>query len=75
MTELKEGDAIDFICDYYGYDGTYLDTYLLGETATWSEDWQINNVPVNPDSEGTVRVTWRFTDIYQQHYWTAPLEF
>ena len=72
MTELAEGDAIDFVCDYYSYDGEYLDSYLLGETETWSEDWAINNVPVG---NGTARVTWRFTDIYQQHYWTAPLEF
>ncbi|MBR1659397.1 MAG: peptidase C11, partial [Oscillospiraceae bacterium] len=71
VAELAEGDAIDFVCDYYGYDGTYLDSYLLGETETWSSDWQINNIPVG----GTLRVTWRFTDIYQQHYWTLPITF
>ena len=71
LTELSEGDQIDFVCDYYSYDGQYLDSYLLGETETWTGDWQINNVPVG---EGRTQVTWRFTDIYNQHYWTEPIE-
>ncbi|MBR1497632.1 MAG: peptidase C11 [Oscillospiraceae bacterium] len=69
VAELNEGDTVDFICDYYGYDGAYLDSYLLGQTEQWTGDWRINNVPVG----GPARVTWRFTDIYQQHYWTEPI--
>ena len=71
LTELAEGDTVDFLCDYYSYDGEYLDTYYLGEQETWHDGWEIYNVPVG---DGGVKVTWRFTDIYQQHYWTEPIE-
>ena len=68
---LQAGDQIDFICDYYTYDGEYQDTYYLGETMTVTDRMEISNVAVG---DGGVRLTYRFTDLYQQHYWTAPLE-
>jgi len=67
MEELQIGDTLDFICDYYSYDGEYLDSYFLGEQMTVSENMTISNVDVG---EGAVKVTYRFTDIYNQHYWT-----
>lgn len=67
MEELQVGDTLDFICDYYSYDGEYLDSYFLGEQMTVSENMTISNVDVG---EGDVKVTYRFTDIYNQHYWT-----
>ncbi|MBQ9330853.1 MAG: hypothetical protein IJ221_07775, partial [Oscillibacter sp.] len=33
-TELNLGDTIDFICDYYSYDGEYENSYFLGEQMT-----------------------------------------
>ncbi len=70
MSELQVGDTLDFICDYYSYDGEYLDSYYLGEQMTVTEDMTISNVDVG---EGSVRVTYRFTDIYNQHYWTPAI--
>ena len=69
VAELEAGDSIDFVCDYYSYDGAYLDSYLLGDGETWDENWQIDNVRLN----GSASLTYRFTDLYQQHYWTEPL--
>lgn len=67
MTEINAGDTLDFICDYYSYEGEYQDSYFLGEQMTVTEHMEISNVDVG---EGKVRVTYRFTDIYNQQYWT-----
>ena len=71
MTELAEGDTLEFICDFYSYEGVYQDTYCLGEPMTVTDNMEISNVDVG---EGTVKIMYRFTDIYQQHYWTEPIE-
>ena len=67
MIELQPGDTLDFICDYYGYDGTYLDSYYLGDPMTVTEDMVISNVEID---RSAICATYRFTDIYNQHYWT-----
>lgn len=67
MEALQVGDTLDFICDYYSYDGDFLDSYYLGEQMIVSENMTISNVDVG---EGDVKVTYRFTDIYNQQYWT-----
>ncbi len=67
MTEINVGDTLDFICDYYSYEGEYQDSYFLGEQMVVTEHMEISNVDVG---EGKVRVTYRFTDIYNQQYWT-----
>lgn len=67
---LAEGDTLEFLCDYYGYDGTYQDSYLLGDPLTVpAEGLTVSDVPL----EGNVRATYRFTDLYQQSWWTPPL--
>jgi len=67
---LQEGDELLFLCDYYGKDGQYQDSYLLGDGLTVGEDGlTITDVPL----EGTVRATYRFTDLYNQSYWTQPI--
>ena len=33
---LQDGDTIDFVADYYTYDGTYEDTYMIGDRYTVS---------------------------------------
>ena len=71
LTEINDGDTLEFLCDYYTYDGDFQDSYLLGEPMTVSGDLVLSNVDVG---EGAVLMTYRFTDIYQQHYWTESLE-
>jgi len=68
MLALQPGDTLDFVCDYYSYDGTYLDSYYLGEAMTVTEEMVISNVEIDRDA---IRATYRFTDIYNQHYWTG----
>ena len=70
QTGLMEGDTLDFLCDYYSYDGSFSDSYLLGEQMTVTGMPEISNTDVG---EGGAIVTYRFTDIYGQHYWTEPI--
>lgn len=67
LTEINVGDTLDFICDYYSYEGEYQDSYFLGEQMVVTENMEISNVDVG---EGKVKVTYRLTDIYNQQYWT-----
>jgi len=37
LIQIAKGDKIDFLCDYYDYNGNYQDTYYLGDTLTVGE--------------------------------------
>ena len=69
LVELQAGDTLDFLCDYYSYDGTYQDSYYLGETMTVTEDMQISNTYVD---SGYIAM-YRFTDIYDNTFWSDRL--
>ena len=69
MDTVQYGDVIDFVCDYYSYDGAYLDSYMLGERLTVDGPLQISDVYVDEDA---ALLTYLFTDIYNQQYWSAP---
>lgn len=67
---LQPGDTLEFLCDYYSYGGDYQDSYLLGEPVTVSEEeLTVSDVPL----DASTRATYRFTDIFNQYYWTAPV--
>jgi len=70
MIALQSGDKLDFICDYYDYDGNYVDSYYLGETMTLGDTMEIGNIDIS--SEKTI-ATFRITDIYNQNYWTPEI--
>ncbi|MCR5669516.1 MAG: peptidase C11 [Butyrivibrio sp.] len=75
MTEINQGDKIDFLCDYYTYDKEYKDTYYLGEQYVVPgkmEDMVISNTKVG---DGDLLMTYRFTDIYGNNFWTSPLTY
>ena len=70
LTELEEGDVLQFLCNYYDYDGQFQNSYYLGEPMTVGSVMEISNVDVG---DGPKSVTYCFTDIYQQHYWTPAI--
>lgn len=70
MIELENGDTLDFICDYYTYDGTYNDSYFLGEQMTVNDNMEISNVSVG---DGELKISYCFTDIYNQEYWSETI--
>ena len=67
MTELAEGDVIDFVADYYSYDGTYQNSYMIGDQMIYNGNHEISNVTI--DKSKSV-ASYMFTDIYNQEYWT-----
>lgn len=71
LTELQAGDRLDFLCDYYSYDGEFLDNYYLGDPMTVEDEMTISNTRIG---DGSVLATFRLTDIYNRHYWTPPVE-
>lgn len=71
VTEIKTGDQIDFICDYYTYDMGYVDSYYLGNTLTVDDDLEIGYIVLDNDVETIA--SYKFTDIYQQVYWTPEI--
>ncbi len=70
LTELNTGDKLDFICDFYSYDGEYQDSYYLSEPVTVTDNMTISNVDVG---DGEVKLMYRFTDIYNQVYWSEAI--
>ena len=70
--ELNVGDKIEFVCDYYRYDGSYQNSYRYGEEMRYKENMQVSYV-VLPDSN-RAKATYLFRDIYNEEYWTAPMK-
>jgi len=71
MDTVADGDVIDFVCDYYTYDGEYLDSYMFGEQLIVDGELEISDVFINADA---ANLTYLFTDIYNQSYWTTPVK-
>lgn len=70
LTEIKAGDVIQPVCDYYSYDKEYQDSYMMGDEIVLSDNYEISNVKIK---DGDTLATYRFTDIYNQYYWTPVI--
>ncbi len=67
MIEIKKGDEILLLCDYYNEDGSYNASFTLGSKFTVNaEGLSLVNLKVNA---ADFRVTYRLTDIYGNHFW------
>ena len=69
----ETGDSsvkVTFICDYYSYDMEYVDSYVIGYATLDGVTDEISNTDVGA---GKVKIAYRFTDIYNQSYWTPTL--
>ena len=72
MDAVVDGDVIDFVCDYYSYEGEYLDSYMFGEQLVVDGELEISDVYIE---EEVANLTYLFTDIYNQEYWSQPVTF
>ena len=80
LTPIEEGDTIDFLCDYYDYNGNYDATYPLGETMTvvdaYPEDdtqtLEVGNIEI---VNNRLLYSYRLSDIYNAHSWTPMIEY
>ncbi|MBR5768398.1 MAG: peptidase C11, partial [Clostridia bacterium] len=70
LTELTVGDRIDFVCDYYDYQGNYQNSYLIGEQITYTGEHVISNVEIDASKTSAMYV---FRDFYGTEYWTPEI--
>ena len=73
LIAIGKGDRVQFICDYYNYDGKYTDSYLLGHEITLGDTVMIANKKIEGE-ESKCKAKYCFTDIYQNKYWTPVME-
>ncbi len=73
LTALESGDKIRFLYDYYTYSGKHKTDVPMGDTLTVSfpDAIDISNVSVG---SGKSKVTYKFTDIFGEEYWTEELQ-
>lgn len=71
LYELNEGDEIEFVCDYYDYDGNYSDTYILGEKMVVVDDIYLGDTNLD---EYNILASYEFKDIYQQAYYSSAIK-
>ena len=69
-TELQSGDRIDFVCDYYSYDGTYQDSYLFGEPMTYRGDHVVSDRTLDRSKTSPMYI---FTDIYGNEFYSPVI--
>ncbi len=69
---LSKGDKLDFLFDYYRYDGSYENSYVYGDQMV------VDGALVVEDSYFPAGVKtqtlYRFTDLFAQRYWSLPLD-
>ena len=67
LIEIRDGDRLEFVCDYYYYDGTYEGSYLLGDRMIVDGEIVVSYVTV---SDLPLVATLCVTDIYGNEFWT-----
>ncbi len=72
LVEIVAGDKIDFLCDFYNYDGSFNDAYYLGEQMTATGEWVIGNAPLGDGVNWDM--AYRITDLYGGQYWTPTVK-
>ncbi len=71
LVSIVKGDKIDFLCDYYNYDGTFNDSYYLGEQMTATETWEVGDAAIG---DVNWQMSYRITDVYGGQYWTPAVK-
>ena len=69
--KIKENDKIDFIVDYYDYEGNYDDEYIYGDTLIVGKE----GIEVSYEwiGDGECLIYYILTDIYNNNHYTEPL--
>ena len=74
MTELEKGDTIQFVCNFYNYDGTFEDTHKMGTPIKIQDSAKELEISDTLIGDGGKLVTYIFTDIYDAEHWTQALK-
>lgn len=73
LIQIEDGDVIDFICDYYDYEGNFQDRYLLNDDSlTVNGELVISDITLDNDR---MLFGYCLGDIYNSDRWTPMLEY
>ena len=72
ITEINEGDTLEFIADYYSYKNEFVDAYRISDVITVpASGLTVTDIELE---NADMVYTYRFTDIFNQNYWTESVE-
>ena len=72
-TAINEGDKIEFLFDYYDYDGEYEDSYVFGDEIIVGKDGL--NISYEEVGDGKCIVYYVLTDTFNNTYYTESIIF
>ncbi len=70
LIQIEDGDVIEFLFDYYTYDGEYEDSYIIGDPLVVNGDIYVEYSEVG---DGEFYVYYKITDIYNNEYYTEAV--
>ncbi len=70
LIELETGDVIEPICDFYTYNGEYVDSYYLGDPIKVIGEVTLNDVSLTNSS---YVYCYRITDVLNNERWTPAV--
>ncbi len=68
--DLSTVRTIEFVCDYYSYDGEYQDSYLWGDVLEVRSGTELKVSYVYLPDTDKISAMYRIKDIYNSYYWT-----
>ena len=71
LYELSEGDEIQPVCDYYDYDGNFIDAYTLEGVLTYKDGLYLGDVDI---SSYKTLISYEFRDMYGQNFYSTALK-
>ena len=71
LIQLDPEDRLSFVCDFYDYDGNIVDNYKLGDELQIKDKLYLGDVDI---SSYKTLATYELKDLYQQSYWTTPMD-
>lgn len=66
LIEIKDGDEIKFVCNYYGYDGNLIDEYQINDSLIVSGELELANIHLDNDYV----YAYCLQDVYGNNLWT-----
>ena len=72
---FTNGDEINFLFDYYDYDGNLVDSYTLTNNSIIFDKSEGLDVYYDDIGDVTVECCFYLTDIYQNEYWTQTIRY
>ena len=66
LIPINDGDEIKFVCNYYGYDGKFIDEYQINDVYKVNGDMKVYNIYL----DNNYIYTYCFKDIYGNKMWT-----